>query len=441
VEGIAVMPPNGPIGSLGPGATAVMATQPLAIIVDDEPAIRNIVGTIAQEAGFDTLMAESGSALLNILGEGHADEKAPHHPAVILLDLQMPGTDGVQVMTALASRALSSRIVLLSGTDMRVIELARENARQRGLTVAAVVQKPFRRTELLEILDRIAAENETFSAKTLASCLETGAVTLHYQPKISLANNDVTAVEALLRCKDSAGRMVPPENVVAIAEQAGMIDSLSEYIFRQAVHQRRLWSEAGFKLGIAVNFSARCSFDANLPDILAGICASEGTPTDAITLELTEGAVMNDRVLAAETLLRLRLKGFKLSIDDFGVGYSSLVRLKQLPFTEVKVDKSFVTGLHQSRDSAAIVRAIVQLAHALDMQTVAEGIEDAEALDFIASLGCDAAQGYYIARPMPAADFSEFSLTWKWRRASMSRGAEEAGPEGSQTAGTASVSA
>jgi EAL domain-containing protein (putative c-di-GMP-specific phosphodiesterase class I) len=414
-----------------------MATQPLAIVVDDEPAIRNIVGMIAQEAGFDTLVAESGAALLNILGDGKSGEKAPHHPAVILLDLQMPGTDGVQVMTALASRAFSSRIVLLSGTDMRVIELARENARQRGLTVAAVVQKPFRRAELLEILDRIAAENETFSAKTLATCIEAGTVTLNYQPKISLAGNAVTAVEALLRCKDSAGRMVSPESVVAIAEQSGMIDSLSEYIFRQAVHQRRLWAEAGSELGIAVNLSASCSFDTGLPDMLAGICEAEGVPTDAITLELTEGAVMNDRLLAAETLLRLRLKGFKLSIDDFGVGYSSLVRLKQLPFTEVKVDKSFVMGLHQSRDNAAIVRAIVQLAHALDMQTVAEGIEDSEALDFIASLGCEFAQGYYIARPMPAADFSEFSLTWKWRRASMSRGAEAGVSEVSEAVATA----
>jgi EAL domain-containing protein (putative c-di-GMP-specific phosphodiesterase class I) len=401
-----------------------MATQPLAIVVDDEPAIRNIVGMIAQEAGFDTLVAESGAALLNILGDGKSSEKVPHHPAVILLDLQMPGTDGVQVMTALAERAYSSRIVLLSGTDMRVIELARENARQRGLTITAVVQKPFRRAELLAILDRIAAENETFSAKMLASCLESNTVALHYQPKIALATNEVAAVEALLRCKDSAGRLVSPENVVAIAEQAGMIDALSEYIFRQAVHQRRVWSEAGWELGIAVNLSACCSFDSGLPDMLAGICDAENVPTSAITLELTEGAVMNDRLLAAETLLRLRLKGFKLSIDDFGVGYSSLVRLKQLPFTEVKVDKSFVMGLQQSRDNAAIVRAIVQLAHALDMQAVAEGIEDAVAFDFVASLGCDTAQGYHIARPMPAAEFGEFSLTWKWRRASMGRGIE-----------------
>src|ERR1700755_2280033 len=115
---------------------------------------------------------------------------------------------------------------------------------------------------------------------------------------------------------------------------------------------------------------------------------------------------MNDRLIASETLLRPPRRGCKLSIDDFGVGYSSLVRLKQLPFTEVKVDKSFVMGLHQSRDNAAIVRAIGPLAHGLNMQTVAEGIEDSQALDFTASLGCDYAQGYYLARPMPASDFS-----------------------------------
>jgi EAL domain-containing protein (putative c-di-GMP-specific phosphodiesterase class I) len=136
---------------------------------------------------------------------------------------------------------------------------------------------------------------------------------------------------------------------------------------------------------------------------------------------------MDDRLLAMETMVRLRLKGFRLSIDDFGTGYSSLLRLKQLPFTELKVDKSFVIGLHDSRDHAVIVRAIIQLARNLEMRSVVEGVEDEKALDFVAGLGCNEAQGYFIARPMAGPELSGFTKTWQWRQDSLRQKGNAAG--------------
>lgn len=381
---------------------------PLTIVVDDEPSIREFVKTVAEQAGFAVEMAADGRELLAMLSD--------RSPSVIILDLNMSDTDGVQVMRELAARHLKSKIVIFSGSDVRVLETSSEIARQRGLTISAVLQKPVRKVELLNILRQINLESELFSSTTLRSCLDENLITLHYQPKISLPSLEAVGCEALLRCQDPAGRAVPPETVIAVAEKAGMIDEVTEWVFRHAMEQRRHWSEQGLDLGIAVNLSARCSFNQDLPELFVDCCNKNNVPMEAVTIELTETAVMNDQLLAMETMVRLRLKGFDLSIDDFGAGYSSLLRLKQMPFTEMKVDKSFVTALHDSRDNAVIVKAIIQLARSLEMRCVVEGVEDQAALDFASGFGCDAAQGYFIARPMPATEIAGFIKSWQWRK-------------------------
>src|SRR5690606_13302383 len=151
-----------------------------------------------------------------------------------------------------------------------------------------------------------------------------------------------------------------PETVISVAENGGTIDELTELVFRKALAQRQRWSRRGLDLGIALNLSARSTFNQDLPEFLVALCAETGVPHDAVTIELTETAVMDDRLVAMEAMVRLRLKGFRLSIDDFGTGYSSLLRLKQLPFSELKVDKSFVIAMHGSRDYPVIVNAMIQ---------------------------------------------------------------------------------
>lgn len=382
--------------------------SPAAIIVDDEPGIREYVKSVARLAGFKVDTAANGDELLQMLG-------APF-PEVIVLDLNMANRDGVQVMRELAARQVTSKIVIFSGSDHRVLEAASDIARQHGLTISAVVQKPIRKEELLQLLRKIGLESETFSAATLRLCLDEKLVALHYQPKIALPTNAVIGCEALLRCTDPVGRVVPPEKVVAVAEGAGMIDTLTEWVFREALTQRAAWSRNGLELSVAINLSARCSFNQDLPELLAAICREKQVPPEAVIIELTESAVMDDRLLAMETMVRLRLKGFHLSIDDFGTGYSSLMRLKQLPFSEMKIDRSFVMGLHKSRDNAVIVKTIIQLARNLEMHCAAEGVEDQRALEFVSGHGCDEAQGYHVARPMPAAEFPSFIKTWQWRQ-------------------------
>lgn len=397
----------------------------MAFVVDDEPAIREFVAAVARQAGFDVKMAGSGNELLGLLAESF--------PHIIILDLNMANTDGVQVMRQLAERAVGSKIVIFSGSDVRVIEASSEIAQQRGLTIGAILQKPVRKVELLEVLQRLARESAPFTPATLRACLDAHLITLSYQPKISLPSCEVVGCEALLRCVDPGGRAVAPEKVIAVAEDGGLVDEVTEWVFREAIRQLEHWSRAGLDLGIAVNFSPRSTFNQDLPELLSGICAEQRVATDAVTVELTETAVMDDRLSAMETLVRLRLKGFRLSIDDFGTGYSSLLRLKQLPFTELKVDKSFTIALHGSRDNAVIVRAMIQLAKNLDMRSVIEGVEDKAALEFVARSGAAEAQGYFIGRPVGGVEVPGFIKTWAWKRGSLQQNSgSEAGRSTSQ---------
>ncbi len=398
----------------------IRQAAPLAIIVDDEPDIRKFVSIIAAEAGFAVETAAHGGELLQVLGN--------RSPAVVVLDLHMSQSDGIQVMNELATHHVATKIVIFSGSDQRILETSADIARQRGLTVSAILQKPTRRAELFQVLRQLNLESAPFSPATLRTCLDERRLTLHYQPKISLPTFDVVGCEALLRCTDPAGRAVSPELVISTAEDAGLVDDITEWVLQEAVEQRRLWSEQGLPLGIAVNLSARSSFNRDLPEMFATLCHDQHVPCDAVTVELTESAVMNDQLLGMEAIVRFRLKGFKLSIDDFGTGYSSLLRLKQLPFTEIKVDKSFVTTMHASRDNAIIVKAIIQLAQSMEMHSVIEGVEDQQALDFVTGLGCNEVQGYFVSRPTVGSDIPGFVKAWQWRKHGMYRHSDQTQP-------------
>jgi EAL domain-containing protein (putative c-di-GMP-specific phosphodiesterase class I)/ActR/RegA family two-component response regulator len=390
---------------------AIGLDRPIALIVDDEPGIRNFVQHVAESIGMQAVGAVSGSDALNKL--------KTLSPTIIVMDMQMPNGDGVQLIQGLAALGIEAKIVIISGTDTRLLEVSAEIARQRGLDIGAVLSKPVRFDELRRTLFDLYSATIPFSESTLRGIIEGDAPILHYQPKIRLRDAAFCGVEALLRCRDAADRPVAPERAIAIAEESGLMPALNDRIFRAAIEQRRLWSEGGCGLDVAINLCASVSFEHDLPDRLATICAEQKVPSSAIVLEMTESALERDNLVAMEAMTRLRLMGFRLAIDDFGTGHSSLVRLRQLPFSELKIDRSFVTNLQHSAENAVIVRSLVQLAQNLEMQCVIEGIEDAYALDLATKLGGNEAQGFHIARPMAPSEIREFELTWRWRRSSL----------------------
>jgi EAL domain-containing protein (putative c-di-GMP-specific phosphodiesterase class I)/ActR/RegA family two-component response regulator len=385
--------------------------RPLTLIVDDEPGIRNFVQHVAESVGMQAVGAVSGSDALNKL--------KTLSPTIIVMDMQMPNGDGVQLIQGLAGLGIKAKIVIISGADTRLLEVSAEIARQRGLDIGAVLHKPVRFEELRRTLSQLYSTTMPFSATSLRAIIDSETPILHYQPKIRLSDAGFCGVEALLRCRDAADRPVDPEFAISVAEESGLMTALNDRIFFEAMEQRRQWSENGRELDVAINLCASVSFERDLPDRLAAICAEHKVPSSVITLEMTERALERDNLVAMETMTRLRLMDFRLSIDDFGTGHSSLVRLRQMPFTELKIDKSFVTNLEKSAENAVIVRSLVQLAQNLEMHCVIEGVEDAHALKFAAQLGCSEAQGFHIARPMPPWEIREFELTWRWRRTSL----------------------
>jgi len=382
--------------------------RPSVFIVDDEPAVRRILRHGAEAAGYDVAEAEDGQALLELLER--------RIPAVIVLDLQMASTDGVQTIRQLAARGVGSEIILCSGMDRRTLESTRDIAQRQGLNITALLQKPVRLSELIELLKSSALERAAFSSEILRRCLDQKRLTVNYQPKLDLSSLQIVGVEALLRCQDDIGRAVPPDVVVETAEACGLIDEVTESVFRQSLKQQSAWAKSGIDLGLAINMSPRCSFGEQLPDLLSSFCREAEVPESGVTIELTETTVMDDDIIGMEALVRLRLKGFRLSIDDFGTGYSSLTRLKKLPFSEIKVDRSFVGNLVESRENIAIVSSILYLARSMDLHSVIEGIEDQSAFNFAVERGCDAAQGYLIARPMRGEEVSGFLQSWHWRQ-------------------------
>ena len=237
---------------------------------------------------------------------------------------------------------------------------------------------------------------------------------LVYQPKVALSDGALKRVEALVRWDDPVRGPVPPSRFVPLAERHGLIDELTRWGLGTALTQWNDWRAAGVDTCIAFNISAISLEKLDFPDLVERMCSDHGVPTERLVLELTEGATL-PLVNLMDTLTRFRIKGIGLAMDDFGVGYSTLMQLRQLPFTEVKIDRFFVTDLATSDDSRLIVKAIVDLAHGLGLTVTAEGIEDQEQLAVLAGLGCDVGQGYFIAQPLVPERLAEWYAEWRQR--------------------------
>jgi diguanylate cyclase (GGDEF)-like protein len=230
---------------------------------------------------------------------------------------------------------------------------------------------------------------------------------LHYQPKYTLDGGRIEGVEALLRWQHPLLGLIPPAEFIPIAEGTGIILPLTERVLGMSLGQMRRWLQAGHAVPVAVNLSTRCLLDAGLPDLVQRLLAEHDVPASLLRLEVTESAVMGDAARCMEVLQRLHDLGVRLSIDDFGTGYSSMSYLRRLPVDELKIDRSFVMGMTTSQQDAVLVRTAIDLGHNLGLTVVAEGVELAEHADALRALGCDIAQGYHYARPMPAAQLSE----------------------------------
>jgi EAL domain-containing protein (putative c-di-GMP-specific phosphodiesterase class I)/ActR/RegA family two-component response regulator len=388
------------------------------LILDDDANVGQTVGLMAESLGVDYRATTEPARFFELL-----DEWQPSH---IVLDLVMPGMDGVEVMRQLAQRHCQATIIISSGVGSRVLDAARRAAAEHQLPVAGVLPKPFSTGSLDGLLrnGKAAAGSDTAAADPgvdigpdwFRRALEQGQISVVYQPKVACRDRSLVGFEALARWHHPVHGSIPPDRFIPLAEASGMIQPLTERVLETCLD----WI-AGLPGGepsaipwtIAVNLSAKNLDDVTFADHLAARCEARGVGPERVTLELTETAAMEDTVTALDLLTRLRMKGFHIAIDDFGTGYSSMVQLARLPFSELKIDKSFTMAAAESEEARTIIRSTIDLGHSLGLEVAAEGVEDADTLHLLEKLGCDMAQGNYIARPMAATAVADWLTDWR----------------------------
>jgi len=275
----------------------------------------------------------------------------------------------------------------------------------RRADIAMYVAKRSRRTHSVYTRDHEEPGDSRLALMAqLRQAINDGALTLHYQPIARLRDGQVERLEALVRWQRPGHGLVPPGDFIAFAEQTGLIQPLTQWVLQTALAQCGDWNRGGQPVGVAVNISMRNLLDPQLPDNVAQILRETGARAEWLTLEITESSIMAESQRTLETLQKLRALNVRLSIDDFGTGYSSLAYLHRLPVHEMKIDQSFIRGLISDEISGAIVRAAVDLGHKLKLAVVAEGIEDAATWQRASADEIDYGQGYYLSRPVPAAE-------------------------------------
>ena len=263
-------------------------------------------------------------------------------------------------------------------------------------------------------IDRYGQERLSLMAE-LRHAVEHDELVLFYQPKVGLTNGTLSNVEALARWQHPERGMVPPGEFIPFAEKTGYIREITCWAIEAALKQRLKWQKDGLPLTISVNVSARDLMKTDFPEMIAGLLARYGASPNWLTLEITESAIMTDPQRALNVLERLHGMGLRLSVDDFGIGYSSLAYLKKLPVSELKIDMSFIRNMDNDKDDETIVRSTVDLGHNMGLKVVAEGVETEAIWNMLREMGCDVAQGYYLSRPLAADALAQWIGGSAWR--------------------------
>jgi EAL domain-containing protein (putative c-di-GMP-specific phosphodiesterase class I) len=379
------------------------------LVIDDEEDICETIAEIAAGYKFETVTVSNPEKVQGVL--------ANFKPDFIMLDLMMPGTDGVELLRLLAEHVRDARLCLISGSDTRVLNSARRLGSAHGLNVIAAMEKPLDITMLRALFGQMVDGGKEGSTTDIAQAIAAGQFQLHYQPVVELATRRVKGVEALARwAHPNRGTLLPDAFLEQVVND-GLMQALTEFVLGVSVAQAAKWHRAGEDFTLSVNVTASALLDLTLPDRIAELCAKHEVPTERLILEVTETEAMRDVTRTMDVLLRMRLRNIGVAIDDFGTGHSSLRELQRMPFSEMKIDKSFVTEMAANKDCAVIVNSIIDLGHNLGLKVIAEGVEDIRAWRSLAERNCDYAQGFFMARPMPAEALSTWLKDWRESKA------------------------
>jgi EAL domain-containing protein (putative c-di-GMP-specific phosphodiesterase class I)/ActR/RegA family two-component response regulator len=384
---------------------AVASLQPSLLVVDDEPELVELIGEFARRAGYDVTTTSNPDDFDRLYHDGFD---------VVVLDLWMPRRDGIELLRHLAERRSRARVILVSGFDERVLEAARRLAASYGLNVVGALTKPVRLaalTGLLTVSHAPAPETAGLAFEVTLAALRSAfaddRLVVHFQPQVSLHSGNVVGVEALVRWQHADGALIPPAMFIGIAEAADLGQPLTWRVIEKVAPV----AAALPNISISINLPPVSLTDVTFPDRVMAHLADSGLAASRLHFEITETSVAREAVSALDILTRLRLKGFSLAIDDFGRGYSSLDQLRRLPFSELKIDRSFVSRMDHDAASRSIVEHCITLGHDLGMTVVAEGAETSGVWHELERAGCDIVQGYAVLRPAPLDELADWMRT------------------------------
>lgn len=410
---------DGPEAPTVPGGDDTQRQQPALLLVDDDPFMLGMLSRMLRSMGYTMIgIAGSAAAALTLLSDGRTVVD------VVICDLNMPDIDGLEFLCRLGESNFRGNVIVLSGEGPRIIHAVRKLLAARPLLILGALEKPAGRAALRVLLDRwqpmaspaAQVPQPAFTAAELFAAQRDEQWVLHFQPKVDLRTGALTGTEALVRWNHPEYGIVYPDSFIALAEECGVIDSLTDWVLRAALAQLARWHQDGLLIQMAVNVSMEnlraADFARKVKSLLQDSCLSP----QWLTLEVTESRVMAMLAATLETLVRLRMQRCGLSIDDFGTGHSSLAQLRDVPFTELKIDRSFVMGARQNQLIRPMLEGSIGIAQRLGLHTVAEGVETEDDWTLLREIGCDIAQGYFVGRPMEGDRLGDWLADWQAKR-------------------------
>jgi len=367
------------------------------LVCDDSRQARDWLVDIALHAEFDVLGTDDPAEF--------QDQLDAFAPSAVLVLLTEADTDGAGTIDVIVNNAPKVPVILVGNRAAEAMGAAVAQAKRNALALREPLPYPCAPLDLLAALEAIPKPEQPLSAGDLIRAIQAPELVVFYQPKIDLRTGRPVGAEALVRWRHPERGLVPPNAFIPLAEETGQISKLTYFVLDDAIATARRLAPKGWDLKISVNLSVKSLVDLSFTRNLVAMLDQGGVPVSSIVFEITESVAMSRVGLIQEVLRGLRDRGFGLSLDDFGTGYSSLEGLHSMPFTELKIDKQFVLNLTADAGARAITESTISLAHSLGLEVVAEGVETGEAMELLRTIGCDLAQGYYISRPIPAAEF------------------------------------
>jgi diguanylate cyclase (GGDEF)-like protein len=394
-------------------------TDPCGLLLVDLDHFKEINETLGHQAG-DALLSKVGQRLRTALPSGAALARHGGDEFALLLpglDLTASSQAAARVTEVLASPILVNGHEVHVGASIGVVAFPEHGhdadtlLRRAELAMYAAKHTAGSQAIYSADQDRQAADRLALVG-ALRQAIDGEQFVLYYQPKIECRSHRLAGVEALARWQHPELGLVGPDRFIGLAEEIGLIGSLTRWALSAALRQTRAWLDAGLELPVAVNLSAFDVQERDMPTVIADLLVRWGVPARLLSVEITEGALLADPALALDVLQRLEQLGVVAALDDFGSGYSSLGYLKQFPVHELKIDRSLVSDIVREPRDRTIVRSTIDLGHSLGLVVVAEGVEDAATLLLLDTLGCDLAQGFFLGRPMPAANLPAWMREW-----------------------------